>query len=118
MNTEWEQLFTDVQMQTGMMDADYDIEKTNTTVFEEKVVVEGQPKHGAKVEVCWGGEYEGIVDHGYIFTMPGFDSGDIWMSGIVHLTEPYVEKEKSEPEWYTIDRLLLNPIISKIIIKE
>jgi hypothetical protein len=72
---------------------------------------------GARIEIHWDyGEYQ-IVDTGYIFTLPGFDSGDIWMSGIVHIPEPMgCDKSDCDPEWIDINRLLEDENVSKVII--
>lgn len=72
---------------------------------DNKLKVCGQPSPGARVEILWTLFDE--PDIGYIFTLPGFDSDDIYMSGIVHIPKPHgCEKCDCEPEWIYINRLL------------
>ena len=71
---------------------------------------------GSRVTIIWD---ELGTDEGYIFTLPGFDSNDIYMSGIVHIPEPIgCEKCKCDPEWFHLDRLLANPLVIKVEVHE
>lgn len=68
---------------------------------------------GSKVEIYWRQLRE--PDTGYIFTLPGFDEDDIFMSGIVHMPLPQGgDKSQCSPEWIYLGRLLSNPQVIKV----
>lgn len=68
---------------------------------------------GSKVQIYWK-QFHG-PDYGYIFTLPGFDEDDIFMSGIVHIPLPQDgEKTQCSAEWVYLDRLLGNPQVVKV----
>ncbi len=68
---------------------------------------------GSKVKIYWKQFRE--PDNGYIFTLPGFDENDIFMSGIVHIPLPQGgEKTQYSAEWIYLDRLLGNPQVVKV----
>jgi hypothetical protein len=53
------------------------------------------------------------MDHGYLTALPERD-GDWDMVGIVHIPEPWVEKESPVPEWHSLYSLCKNPKIAEI----
>ena len=68
---------------------------------------------GARVEIYW--KHLDYIDLGYIFTLPGDDEDDVFVSGIVHIPYPQgLEKCINEPEWIYINRLMINPEVVKI----
>lgn len=71
------------------------------------------PEPGAKVEIYW--KIFDEPDKGYIFTLPGWDSDDIFISGIIHILHPQGgEKSEEEPQWIYLNRLLSYPEVVKI----
>ena len=90
-------------------------------INEKKLVVVGSPEPGAKVEIYWKKSW-GFEDpdYGYIFTLPiGSYSDDIFMDGIIHISNPQGgEKTAENPEWGHIDRYLDNENIIKVKIIE
>lgn len=73
---------------------------------------------GSSVKIFWK-MFEDEYDRGYIFTLPGYDSNDIWMTGIVHIPSPIgCEKQACDPEWIYLDRLLSNEQVTKVVINE
>ena len=71
---------------------------------------------GAKVEIYWRKRCGyNQPDTGYVFTLPGDDEDDVFVSGIVHIPYPQgLEKCINEPEWIYINRLIINPEVVKI----
>lgn len=58
---------------------------------------------------------EPTIDHGYLTSVPGRD--DDWdMVGIVHIPEPFVEKERPIPEWHSLYSLCKNKLVAEIVI--
>lgn len=102
----------------------YTGEITDQDEYDKKIECNllGDAPPGSKVKIIWkrfdeNDDFEEpITDHGYILTLPCESSDDIWMSGIVHIPEPYVEKATPIPEWHTLDELVKNERIEKIII--
>jgi hypothetical protein len=71
--------------------------------------------YGASVTIKWGGDLEGIEDHGYLTCIPG--QHDDWgMVGIVHIPRPWVEKERPIPEWHSLYSLCRNEMVKEILI--
>lgn len=69
--------------------------------------------YGSPVVVVWCGDMEGIEDHGYLTSLP--DREDTWdMVGIVHVSAPWVEKERPEPEWASLYALCRNEMVKEI----
>ena len=63
------------------------------------------PEPGARVEIYW--KQFDQPDYGYIFTLPGEDEDDIFLSGIIHIPNPQGgEKCQDPPEWIYLGRLL------------
>jgi hypothetical protein len=121
-NRETVKLIEDVAVGCGMLDDD---RRRMSTPYQEvdassKLVVHGHVGPGSKVKVFWNMGDEDVdedpwVDDGYVFTLPGWDSGDIYMSGIVHIPEPEgCEKSECDPEWVYLSRLLENPYVERV----
>lgn len=119
------ELIEDVNYVHGMIDADKlqyskPFKRFDYNFNLYKLIYEGSALHigpGSKVEVYW--EMFDGPDVGYIFTLPGWDSGDIYMSGIVHIPKPQgCEKSECDPEWYHFERLLDDEYVTKVVVKE
>ena len=80
-----------------------------------KVKADNGAGFGSLVELHWRGELRGIVDHGYLTTLPG-RYGDWDMVGIVHIPRPWVEKEQPIPEWHSLYSLCRNKLVKKIVL--
>lgn len=64
-------------------------------------------------------EHYSDYDTGYIFTIPGCDSNDISMTGVVHIPRPCGgEKSQPEPEWHSLHSLSNNPQVDRIEISK
>jgi hypothetical protein len=88
-----------------------------TELNEAKVIEKGTGQPGCMVKIYWTKEAFGYIDTGYIFTLPGEDADDIYMSGIVHIPVPSGgEKGCPEPEWHSLAALSQNPLIKKIVV--
>jgi hypothetical protein len=114
-------IIEDVKAGCGLIDDD---ERRYTECYKssikdnDKLKVWGHPTPGAQIEIYWT-IFEDDYDVGYIFTLPGRDSNDIWMTGIVHIPYPIgCEKQSCDPEWIYLDRLLANPQVTKVQITE
>jgi hypothetical protein len=79
--------------------------------------LKGECRPGCKVEIYWNKDYEGIIDEGYVFVVDGMDAdlGDCF----IHIPEQDNSggKDKGEPEWDYMIRLMDNPYCEKIICK-
>jgi hypothetical protein len=77
----------------------------------------GECKPGCQIEIHWTNDYEGIIDYGYIFTLDGMyaDIGDCF----IHIPEQdnSTGKDRGEPEWDYMIRLMDNPYCKQIICK-
>lgn len=110
-------LIEDVQFGQGMLDKRRWTKEHELETNNDKLVVTGNPGPGARVEILWTLFDE--PDIGYIFTLPGFDSNDIYIAGIVHTPKPQgCEKSDCDPEWIYLCRLLdLDELIEVRIIE-
>lgn len=131
-NKEILKLIEDVKAGCGLIDDDerkFTEPYKSTVNSNKKIVINSRagidPLPGSRVKIYWDwkkmfdlndeDESEYPPDEGYVFTLPSFDSNDIWMSGIIHIPEPYgCEKSKCDPEWIYIDRLVENENVIKI----
>lgn len=109
-NREIVKLVEDVEVGCGMADRRF------TEPYDDsdnsKLEVIGYPGPGSSVVISWK---ELDDDDGYVFTLPGFDSGDIYMSGIIHIPKPGgCEKCDCDSEWIYLGRLLANPLVVKV----
>lgn len=112
-NDELVQLTKDILADTGMTD-----EEPDWKPDWSKVVYPVDCQPGARVEIHWVKNRELEPDKGYIFTLPGWDSRDIFMSGIVHIPRPNgCEKCDCDPEWHLLSKLASDRFIEKIIIE-
>ena len=114
MNQDLINLVKDVSYNCGMSDSsDWDCDKVDDT----KLTVVGNPGPGAKVSIFWDMFDE--PDTGYVLVLPGWDSNDIWMSGIVHIPKPIgCEKCECDPEWILLNKLLTVDSLKNVIIEE
>jgi len=79
----------------------------------KKIEEINNPEPGARVEIYWKQFDE--PDYGYIFTLPGDDEEDIFISGIIHIPSPQGgEKCQDSPEWIYIGRLLSYSEVIKV----
>ena len=87
-------------------------------IFDEtKIKTKSRGEPGDRIKITWQGRMKGIIDYGYIFTLPGFDSDDIYITGIVHIPYPAGgEKTQPEPEWWSLAELSGNKDIKEILI--
>jgi len=111
-------LLEDVRVGCGETDTrkiTEDYEDNNLTEAKLEIVnpLNRELLPGSKVEIYWKQFEE--PDYGYIFTLPGFDEDDIFMSGIVHIPLPQGgEKSRDPAEWIYLGRLLGNPEVVKV----
>lgn len=117
-NEEIRKLLEDVRVGCGETNArkiTEEYEENNLTEAKLEIVnpLNRELLPGSKVEIYWKQFEE--PDYGYIFTLPGFDENDIFMSGIVHIPLPQGgEKSRDPAEWVYLDRLLGNPQVVKV----
>ena len=117
-NEEIRKLLEDVRVGCGETDTrklTEDYEENNLTEKKLEIVnpLNRELLPGSKVQIYWK-QFE-QPDYGYIFTLPGFDEDDIFMSGIVHIPLPQGgEKSRDPAEWIYLARLLGNPQIVKV----
>ena len=88
---ELKKLVEDVKVGEGEIDHrrftdEYEIHEWDDKKIEEVNPLGRSVEPGAKVEIYWKQFDE--PDYGYIFTLPGFDEEDIYISGIVHVPNP------------------------------
>ncbi len=109
-------LLEDVKEACGMLDDNdrkFSTQYKHRVSDDKKIEGVGNEQPGSPVEVCW--EQFEDPDYGYILTLPGYDSGDIYMSGIIHVPKPQgCEKCECDPEWIYIGRLLSFKSVIKI----
>jgi len=93
-------------------------EEYEVNAHDKKLVVNGSCGPGSKVKIFWT-IFDDDFDKGYIFTLPSFDSHDIFMTGIVHIPQPIgCEKSNCDPEWIYLDRLLSLPEVIRVEVYE
>lgn len=111
-------LLEDVAVGSGEKERRIYTEEYEKPDAHEKKIEEVNPlglsiEPGSKVEIRWKQFDE--PDRGYILTLPGFDSDDIYMSGIVHIPLPQGgDKGPPLPEWIYLGRLLSLPGVVKV----
>ena len=71
--------------------------------------IKGDIEPGNKIEIVWNGY---CVDYGYVFSLPNFHD-DVW-DLIVHIPEPYGEKEAGPPQWIHLIKLVSYERIKEI----
>lgn len=110
-------LFESIGKEQGALDGtEVSEENWNKVEWRNKGQV-GDGKPGDKVEIIWDSESDGMVDKGYVFTLPGHCSDDIISAGIVHIPYPAGgQKDQPEPEWHSLAELCDNKLVKKIII--
>ena len=127
-NNDILKLIEDVAVGCGMMDDDgrkhTEPYKSTVVSANHKIICKAEPMPGCRVKVYWDWgkmlsldkDEDGYPpDEGYVLTLPGYDSKDIWMSGIIHIPNPEgCEKSECDPEWIYIDRLVENENVLKI----
>lgn len=117
-NKEIIKLIEDVRIGCGEISTRKVTDKYKMGASNDKLEVIGNPGPGSKAEIHWT-MFEDDFDRGYIFTLPGYDSNDIWMTGIVHIPDPIgCEKQACDPEWIYLDRLLSLPTVARVKINE
>ena len=90
------------------------LEERYNATMDKKIECKHNATPGDHVEIEWCGEaLEGMVDTGYIFTLPTPDNDDIFMSGIVHITAPC---DDSEPQWIFLPKLVTMRNVKKVTI--
>lgn len=76
--------------------------------------LKGECKLGCRVKIYFQGEYDGIVDEGYVFALDGMDAdlGDCF----VHIPEQDNSsgKDKGEPAWEYMIELMTNDYVQRI----
>lgn len=103
-------LFTSLGISQGYIEGKDDFN-------ENKIKTKSNGEPGDKVKIIWKNKHKGMIDYGYIFTLPGFDSDDIYMTGIIHIPCPVGgEKTQPESEWWTLTELSGNKDIKEILI--
>jgi len=112
-NEEIRKLLEDIRVGCGMTDRRKITEEYEDSNLTQKKLEIINPLNsllgpGSKVKIYW--KHFEWPDNGYIFTLPGFDEDDIFMSGIVHVPLPQGgEKSQCPAAWVYLDRLLGNP---------
>lgn len=102
-------LILDIEYSCGLSDeADWNIDSIDSSKLRGR---DSGP--GSKVEIWW--TMFDDPDYGYVFTLPGPDSGDIYMSGIVHIPSPIgCEKSDCDPEWIHLGKLLTHKELIRV----
>lgn len=88
-----EKILQQIEIQRGMVDGpEPDRSKLDDIEYGDIVAIE------------WDGEFEGMVDYGYVMGFPGIEEDDANMGGIVHVPHPQNPggKENAHPEWITL----------------
>jgi len=117
-NEEIRKLLEDIRVGCGMTNCRKLTEEYEDSNLTQKKLEIINPLNsllgpGSKVKIYWK-QFKG-PDNGYIFTLPGFDEDDIFMSGIVHIPLPQGgDKSQCSGEWVYLDRLLGNPQVVKV----
>lgn len=87
---------------------DYDLSEN------EIAKLNGECKAGCRVKIFFCGEYEGIVDEGYVFVLDGMDAdiGDCF----IHIPEQDNSsgKDRGEPAWEYMIQLMTNDYVLRI----
>ena len=82
---------------------------------ESKLIHEGVDcMPGMEVQIIWGGAMEGIVDMGYILTLPTPENNDIFSAGVVHIPNPAEEEGTSQGRWLILPALMALPDVKEI----
>lgn len=116
-NSSLIELIKDILVSTGMSSEDPDWKED----WSKVTCLTGwnSVRPGCKITILWKDELELEPDEGYIFTLPGWDSNDVAMSGIVHIPRPNgCVKCECDPEWHLFGKLTANEMVKEIIIKE
>jgi hypothetical protein len=74
---------------------------------------------GDSRKVCGNLEIDRPDPHeGQVFTLPGLESDDAWVGGVILVPHPYFEGDMdgADPLWMTVDEALKNPQIEKIVV--
>lgn len=113
--TDLERLRKEIDAQDGM-----DLDAEELTDEQWAKVKDNGDGFGSRVAIIFvkplGFEdSDPIIDHGYLTCLPD-RSGDWDMVGIVHIPEPWVEKERPIPEWHSLYSLCRNPQVAEILI--
>lgn len=60
--------------------------------------------YGDIVAIEWAGEFEGMVDYGYVMGLPGVEEADANIGGIIHVPCPSNPggRDAAGPEWITV----------------
>lgn len=61
-------------------------------------------EYGDVVAIEWDGEFEGLVDYGYVMGLPGIEEDDANLGGIIHVPHPQNPggKDAAHAEWITL----------------
>lgn len=88
--------------------SDEEYERIETFISRK---IKGCIEPSSKVVIVWDGDYEGIIDYGYVFAAPfaNWEEGDM----IFHITHPGGEREEEE-QWIHMHELATNPNIKEI----
>lgn len=93
MNKGLEKILQQLDIQGGMADGpEPDRSKLDDVQYGDIVAIE------------WDGEFEGIIDYGYVIGLPGIEEDDANLGGFVHVPRPENPggKENAHPEWITL----------------
>src|SRR5262245_24232838 len=93
MNERLKKILEQIDIQRGMADGpEPDYSKLDDVSYGDVVAIE------------WAGEFEGIVDYGYVMGFPGAEESDANMGGVIHVPHPQNPggKDAADAEWITL----------------
>jgi len=124
-NKDMKELIEDVLFSCGIIvrreyTVDFEEDWSKTECDAEKV------GPGSRVKIFWTYEWEDPdfdenldCDIGYVLTLPGYDSEEIFTSGIVHIPKPKgCQKCECDPMWIHLGRLTSFWDVKKIVIED
>lgn len=92
-NNNLKKILEQVDVQRGMADGpEPDYSKLDDVEYGDVVAIE------------WQGEFEGMVDYGYVMGFPGIEEGDANLGAVIHVPRPQNPggKENAHSEWITL----------------
>jgi hypothetical protein len=114
MHGDMKSLLKALRRQTGEDGSDEDYE------FGDSRKVCGNLEIDSRVEIHWKKNegYRPDPHEGQVFTLPGLESDDALVGGVILVPHPYFEGDMdgADPLWMTVDEALKNPQIEKIVV--
>lgn len=72
---------------------------------------------GSRLVIWWDYGKSFFADKGYLLTLPGPDSHDVYMTGIVHIPNPQLDREPEEV-WIHLAELLSIDEVTKVEVQQ